>query len=628
MSESAADEAQLAQLTKRYGAPVAVLRGDLIKQGNSFVFTEGSAMLSPTVSATWDKAGGELSVSTTGVITQNGISLSAPTFKFYKPKAGKGVVLQLTANPKGLAATLDPDNNDAIISIDIPYAKAQLESVVVYPDGNLKFGGEISLTTLFNGAALSLEELGYGLKDGLYKVSGVKASGSLDSAALFNLELAEIEGSINTFPGEEEYHFEMELNVYEIFKAEAELTLKRFSATGVLMPDDLFFYLEAEPGVPLVPPVVVARLKGGGAGFYDLADTVNGDFFAIPPIRLRGDFNVSMLNFLDARASVVFGPGYYSKSLSEIKLSGTDELDVIKKFTTYMGMQGQTRVYSGKSYTGLLLSAGVEMEANFPSMENDWIIVGGALNFGAFAGLDNYDSPQEVYLLIGGNGKIYGSLQFPSEWSVIGGMTILGADIEAALGVQTLITVNEGWEKALTSIYNNADIYFGVVANVEVIGTKVRVWYVLPPDAVSDYGVTIKTPGFSMPEWNWGDHGITTFSAAAALTNSTGSQIGLMAMESSLPQFSSSDARPVFASVYSEGVYTETVTFSAGDSTAGDSLYILIQPDDAMTDAEFEDFKDSLNVTGPGGPLTLNRMEDVCDEPTPAALAAVNAAAG
>ena len=56
------------------------------------------------------------------------------------------------------------------------------------------------------------------------------------------------------------------------------------------------FYVAASPGIPLIPPVPVGQLNGGGAGFSNLADTVNGDYFAIPPLKLRGTLKLSLIH--------------------------------------------------------------------------------------------------------------------------------------------------------------------------------------------------------------------------------------------------------------------------------------------------------------------------------------------
>ena len=59
--EYVADDAALQALKKRYGEPVALISGDYeSKNGTEFTFTGGAAMLSPSVTATWNKSSGKL----------------------------------------------------------------------------------------------------------------------------------------------------------------------------------------------------------------------------------------------------------------------------------------------------------------------------------------------------------------------------------------------------------------------------------------------------------------------------------------------------------------------------------------------------------------------------------------
>lgn len=83
-----------------------------------------------------------------------------------------------------------------------------------------------------------MEKLGYGLnaKNNEFKVNGVKATGSFDTAKLMALELASISGEVNTFKGEESYAFELELNAFDLFETEASLALVRSKRTARSFP--------------------------------------------------------------------------------------------------------------------------------------------------------------------------------------------------------------------------------------------------------------------------------------------------------------------------------------------------------------------------------------------------------
>ena len=96
--------------------------------------------------------------------------------------------------------------------MDIPYATVKLETAAADVSGNLVFGGEIGFQTVFDGAEFSLQKLGYGLNEKKeFKVNGVHAKGKFDTKKMMALELAEIEGEVNTFKGEELY----DLDVYK-----------------------------------------------------------------------------------------------------------------------------------------------------------------------------------------------------------------------------------------------------------------------------------------------------------------------------------------------------------------------------------------------------------------------------
>ena len=204
--EYVADDAALQALKKQYGEPVALISGDCeSKNGTEFTFTGGAAMLSPSVTATWNKSSGKLVIKKDGTIEHSGVSLNAPSFKFYQPKNGAENDLQISLTKDGFAFQINPDKNDAIVFVDIPYATVKLKNAKADAAGNLVFSGNIGFRTIFNGAEFSMEKLGYGLnaKNNEFKVNGVKATGSFDTAKLMALDLTSISGEVNTFKGEE-----------------------------------------------------------------------------------------------------------------------------------------------------------------------------------------------------------------------------------------------------------------------------------------------------------------------------------------------------------------------------------------------------------------------------------------
>lgn len=142
--EYVADDAALDALKKQYGNPVALISGEYeSKNGAEFTFTGGAALLSPSVTATWDKSNGKLIIKKDGTIEHSGLSLNAPSFKFYQPNSGSGKDLEIKLTQDGFSFEIDPGKNDAVIYVDIPYATAKLEQATADAAGNLVFSGEI-----------------------------------------------------------------------------------------------------------------------------------------------------------------------------------------------------------------------------------------------------------------------------------------------------------------------------------------------------------------------------------------------------------------------------------------------------------------------------------------------------
>ena len=373
--EHVADDAALSALKKRYGDPVALINGDYeSKNGEAFTFTGGAALLSPSVTATWG-SGGKLIIHKNGTVEQSGVSLSAPTFKFYQPTSGADGALGISLTKKGFAFDIDPAKNAAIVYVDIPYATVKLEEATADAAGNLVFSGNIGFQTIFDGAKFTMEKLGYGLKGNEFKVNGVKATGEFSTEKMLSLELANVEGEVNTFKGEERYAFELELNVFDLFETEAKLALERAN-DGSLIPDELWFFVKSEPGILLIPPVPVGRLTGGGAGFKDLAATVNGNYFAIPPIKLRGAVSGAYLQLVEGRADVVLGPSEISLKASDVGIVGFGKYgQFVDSFGYALKLTGQERKYKGTPYQGVYLVGSEELELHLPNTEFNVIVL-------------------------------------------------------------------------------------------------------------------------------------------------------------------------------------------------------------------------------------------------------------
>lgn len=587
--EYVSDDATLESLKKKYNAsPVAQIAGEYKStNGSSFEFTGGAATLSPSVTATWNENnGGKLIVYKDGRIEQHGVNLNAPSFKFYQPQNGAEDSLKITMSKEGLSFDIEPDKNDAVIFVDIPYATTKLEKATADADGNLVFNGEIGFKTVFDGAEFSLEKLGYGLEEKTvngkkkyeFKVNGVKAKGSFDTADLMALELAKVEGEVNTFKGEERYAFSLELNAFDLFETEAALALER-SNNGALIPDELWFYVKSSPGIVLVPPVPIGQLNGGGAGFKDLAATVNGNYLAIPPIKLRGALTGTYLHLIEGTGNVIIGPSEISLKATDVNLVGAGAAtQIVDSFGYSLKLNGQERSYKGNTYEGIYFGGSKELALNLPSKQIDVITFDSSIELGAFGGVNN--SKDYLYLAIGANGTVAGRVQIPKSSPVLAGKGFNVGNINLIVGGQTAfpirnVTVEEGMKQA----FQNVDVYLGVVAEVGGWLASARAWVLVPKIVETDFrkgggwDIEFKMLGY-MPEWNWADKGVSPV-------------VSMLAEDSDANFAAVRDENFVLANA---GVSRTEISASAGTDEAP---YIVLAFDGNLTE---EQIKDNLKI--------------------------------
>lgn len=587
--EYVSDDAALESLKKKYNAsPVAQIAGEYKStNGSSFEFTGGAATLSPSVTATWNENnGGKLIVYKDGRIEQHGVNLNAPSFKFYQPRNGAEDSLKITMSKEGLSFDIEPDKNDAVIFVDIPYATTKLEKATTDADGNLVFNGEIGFKTVFDGAEFSLEKLGYGLEEKTvngkkkyeFKVNGVKAKGSFDTADLMALELAKVEGEVNTFKGEERYAFSLELNAFDLFETEAALALER-SNNGALIPDELWFYVKSSPGIVLVPPVPIGQINGGGAGFKDLAATVNGNYLAIPPIKLRGALTGTYLHLIEGTGNVIIGPSEISLKATDVNLVGAGAAtQIVDSFGYSLKLNGQERSYKGNTYEGIYFGGSKELALNLPSKQIDVITFDSSIELGAFGGVNN--SKDYLYLAIGANGTVAGRVQIPKSSPVLAGKGFNVGNINLIVGGQTAfpirnVTVEEGMKQA----FQNVDVYLGVVAEVGGWLASARAWVLVPKIVETDFrkgggwDIEFKMLGY-MPEWNWADKGVSPV-------------VSMLAEDSDANFAAVRDENFVLANA---GVSRTEISASAGTDEAP---YIVLAFDGNLTE---EQIKDNLKI--------------------------------
>ena len=592
--EYVADDAALQALKKKYGEPVALISGDYeSKNGTEFTFTGGAAMLSPSVTATWNKSSGKLVIKKDGTIEHSGVSLNAPSFKFYQPKNGAEKDLQISLTKDGFAFQINPEKNDAIVFVDIPYATVKLKNAKADAAGNLVFSGNIGFRTIFNGAAFSMEKLGYGLNTNHeFKVNGVKATGSFDTAKLMALELASVSGEVNTFKGEERYAFELELNAFDLFETEASLALERSKKDGTLIPDELWFFVKSSPGIPLIPPVPVGQLNGGGAGFKDLAKTVNGDYFAIPPIKLRGALAGTYMHLIEGTGNVVLGPSEISLKATDVGIVGLGaNAQFIDSFGYSLQLNGQERTYKGDTYKGIYFGGSQELNITLPSRTLDIFIIDTAIKLGAFGGANQ--NKNRVYLGIGANGIVKGRLHIPSSLGIpfLSGLSLPSTNINLIVGGQTTFPVkNANVSEGMKQAFKNVDVYLGAMKGVNAGVVDARVWVLVPQIVQTDFrkggGWDIETKWLGkLPEWDWSSKGVDPLVQGVSLENSGEEPVMLMALETTPPASGS----------------TANITVTAQPD---ETPYIVLAFDNSVTD---EAIQSTLTVAKDGGlPSSIN----------------------
>ena len=561
---------------------VAVLRGTFEEtdDGTGYRFLNGVAALSPTVTAAWTGFEGSkwaLIVNKNGTISVDGyVTLNAPSFKFYQAEDTQSDGLKLEITKDGIKMTMTPSNNSAVPYVDIPNTTVRLESGIIQRDGGLEFRGELEFNHFFTNSALEMERLAYGYSGSQFTIFGVEATGDIQKTELAGLELGSVKGDINTFTGSNTFNFNAELDVFSLFEAQAELNFSRMD-NGELMPDDIYFNISSGVGIPITPPAPLAKLKGGGAGIYNLATTINGDWYAIPPILLRGTVETEIVNLLTGTADATLGPSQIELIGRDIKIKAIGNLEVIEEVGVGVYLGAQTiDGYTGGSFNGEL-----RLKAGLPSTNRylNFIKMNHALSLGVFGGVN---SSNGALLRVTGNAKGGVEIQFPDAWPVIGGWNLLGAELNAAAGAQMTIDHYSG---NISDIFDDAfedlDIYLGVAATASLLGSEGRVW-VLLPDVVDNsaegvnWGYDYKLAG-ELPEWSW--EGIVPYSTASA---NSGGRIALM-----------SAAAPASAA---------TTTVTVIGVTGEQSGYILLAFDESVTE---EQLRSGLSVAKDGEPVNL-----------------------
>ena len=569
------DTARENVLKKKYGDPLYILCGDFEPgrddNGKYYEYTDRKVGLTSTITATWGSGQHfRVRVDENGFVTKFDttaqVTYSTPRFLLYSANNGVTKAAELAFDGEVLALNMKPEDNAVLVFIDIPEVSSRINKALIKGNGCLELSGNMGLDLILNCGSdklIELKRLGYGPKkeeNGSipFVQQGFEASGKLDTGSLMGLDLAELEADINTFDGEEQYNFSLELNVFDLFETAAELNLKRLN-NGRLAPNDLYFRLAVAGGIPIVPPVPTSFIKGGGGGFYGLADTINGDFIALPPIRVKMSVKGDYVKVIEGWANVTVGPSY-------LEFAGTDltiaKMDFIDEFKMYLRLVGEKRRYLGKEYTGLRAGGGMGLTLAAPG-KNDPIgtifELDTEIEASIFGGLDNYSKPQNAHVNLDSRGSIEATVKIPKKlgslsFGKLGGKKLVNTQVDFILGAETAIPVGENagstakevLKNVTTDAWKNLNIYGGISKKGSLVLTGYRIYYIIPNHFGGAIDLRWKNDAWTLEheitkhDWGWGpgtqsvramSAPVWTTQVADCLDAETGEQVGIAVLE-------------------------------------------------------------------------------------------------
>lgn len=611
------DTAREQVLKRQHGAPLYTLRGDF-KEGRDdggkfYEFTTGKVALTPTVTATWN-SGQHFKVRVDGngrftrFDTSAGVEYNTPTFKLYSPVTGMTEAAGLDFDGgEELTLHMKPEKNAVLVFVNIPQVSSHIDKAQLKGSGDVVLSGQMGLDLILNCAAnelITLEKLSYGPKgsNNEFQQNGIKAQGEISSADLLGLELGKLKAAINTFDGQEQYDFELELNAFELFKTDAELQLKRLN-NGRLAPNNLYFRFATAGGIPIVPPVPTTFIKGGGGGFYGLADTINGDFVGIPPIQLKLSIKADYVKVIEGWANATVGPGI-------LEYSGTDmtiaKMPFLREFGMRLKLEGEKRSYLKKTYTGLRAGGGMNIKLEAPKEPYAFFEVEGSAEASVFGGLDSYKNPTSAYIQLDSRGKINATVKIPErlgrvKFRILKGKKLFNTQVDFILGTQTAMNVAKGtsFKDAVTSAWNNMSVYGGVSNHGKFLASYYRIFYVIPNHFGGGFHLWKNiNAGWSLEKEiamnGWYPSGSKSLRAAAApmtvmmaplYDGETEEQVGIAVVETSLYAVSADSVAMMATALPGGEGFFEEIAYNAASGPSSESdlgLMVMLENKDDL----------------------------------------------
>lgn len=587
-------------LKKQHGAPLYTLRGEF-KEGRDdggkfYEFTTGKVALTPTVTASWN-SGQHFKVRVDGngrftrFDTSAGVEYNTPTFKLYSPVTGMTEAAGLDFDGgEELTLHMKPEKNAVLVFVNIPQVSSHIDKAQLKGSGDVVLSGQMGLNLILNCAAeelITLEKLSYGPKgsNNEFQQNGILANGKISSADLLGLELGELEAAINTFDGQEQYDFKLELNAFDLFETKADLQLKRLN-NGRLAPNNLYFRFATAGGIPIVPPVPTTFIKGGGGGFYGLADTINGDFVGIPPIRLKLSIKADYVKVIEGWANATVGPGILEYEGENMTIA---KMPFLRTFGMHLKLEGEKRRYLNKDYTGLRAGGGMNIKLEAPKEPYAFFEVEGSAEASVFGGLDSYKNPTSAYIQLDSRGKINATVKIPErlgrvKFRILKGKKLFNTQVDFILGTQTAMNVAKGtpFKDAVTSAWNNMSVYGGVSNQGKFLASYYRIYYVIPNHFGGAFhlykninnGWTLEG---EIERNGWFPSGSRGLQAAAApmtvmmaplYDGETEEQVGIAVVETSLYAVSADSVAMMTMVLPGGGGFYEVIDYNAASSTA------------------------------------------------------------
>ena len=626
-------------LKKQHGEPLYTLRGDF-KEGRDdggkfYEFTTGKVALTPTVTASWN-SGQHFKVRVDGngrftrFDTSAGVEYNTPTFKLYSPVTGMTEAAGLDFDGgEELTLHMKPEKNAVLVFVNIPQVSSHIDKAQMKGSGDVVLSGQMGLDLILNCAAnelITLEKLSYGPKgsNNEFQQNGIKAQGEISSADLLGLELGKLKAAINTFDGQEQYDFELELNAFELFKTDAELQLKRLN-NGRLAPNNLYFRFATAGGIPIVPPVPTTFIKGGGGGFYGLADTINGDFVGIPPIQLKLSIKADYVKVIEGWANATVGPGI-------LEYSGTDmtiaKMPFLREFGMRLKLEGEKRHYLGKDYTGLRAGGGMNIKLEAPKEPYAFFEVEGSAEASVFGGLDNYKSPNSAYIQLDSRGKINATVKIPERlgrvrFRILKGKKLFNTQVDFILGTQTAMNVAKGtsFKDAVTSAWNNMSVYGGVSNHGKFLASYYRIFYVIPNHFGGGFHLWKNiNAGWSLEKEiamnGWYPSGSRGLQAAAApmtvmmaplYDGETEEQVGIAVVETSLYAVSADSVAMMAVALPGGAGFYEDIEYNAASGPSSESdlgLMVMLE-----NEGDLDKLRDTMKLYKVADDTSLTPIE-------------------